>query len=231
MEQWKHIAPVLAESYRIVSIDPRGVGRSDNPRARYSDAHDILRLQDHLDLPRVGLIGVSSSGGLALEYALLHPDRVAGVVGSAPFVVGFEFSDEMRGRLAAIAEAARSGAEAFLDFMLADPHFIPSPLDPSIRDAVRNNMRRNFHKSAGFDSSLAIALQPPTIERLGEFEVPILVVGGALDHPDVLRRNRFLAEQIPTAEETLVADAGHNIPQENPEGFLDAIGPFLKRLQ
>ncbi len=230
LRQWASIIPTLAQSFRIISYDPRGVGKSDNPTARYSDSEDLEKLLSQLGIDRVGLIGLSSAGGFVLEFAALKPQGVAGVVASAPFVPGFEFSEPMMARLELFNQAAQKGRTAFLDSMFSDSHFIPAPLDASVRSKAREIMAENFDKGAGFDPSLQIALEPPLIEQISAIESPVLLLAGELDHPEVLRRNKFLLEQIPAAQETVIAQAGHNTPLENPNAFLGAIGPFIQRL-
>jgi pimeloyl-ACP methyl ester carboxylesterase len=227
LRQWDRISPTLAQSYRVIRYDPRGIGKSDNPTVKYSDAADLNSLLEHLELDRVGLIGLSSAGGFALEFAIQYPQRIAGVVVAAPFVPGFEFSDDMLVRLNIFNQAAERGREAFLDQLFEDPHFIPAPLDSSVRAAARENMGYNFDKGAGFDPSLPIPLSPPLLEQLADINAPVLLLAGKLDHPEVLRRNKYLLENIPAAEENLIANAGHNGPLENPRAFLEAMNTFL----
>lgn len=230
LRQWDRILPRLILDHRVVRYDPRGIGRSDNPTVRYSDSSDLERLLDHLDLDWVYVIGLSSSGGMVLEFVLQFPERVAGVVAAAPFVPGFEFSESMMARLAGFNQAAQEGREPFLDRLFAGPHFIPAPLDGSVRTQARENMTENYDKGAGFDPDLPILLQPPLIERLSEIESPVLLLVGELDHSEVLRRNRFLVERIPSAQERIVTQSGHNIPLENPDGFMEKVVPFLQGL-
>ena len=227
LRQWDLIAPALEQSYSVIRYDPRGVGTSDNPTAKYSDAADLVSLLDHLELDRVGLIGLSSAGGFVLEFAIQYPQRTAGVVAAAPFVPGFEFSDEMLVRLNIFSQAAERGRKTFLDRMFEDPHFIPAPLDRSVRNSARENMAYNFDKGAGFDPSLPIQMTPPLIEQLSEIRRPVLLLAGELDHPEVLRRNKYLLENIPAAKDEIIPQAGHNGPLENPDAFLNAMNPFL----
>ena len=194
---------------------------------KYSDAADLSRLLDHLGLDRVGLIGLSSAGGFVLEFAIQYPDRITGLVAAAPFVPGFEFSDAMMSRLELFNQAAEQGGEPFLDRMFEDSHSIPAPLDRSVRTTARAIMAYNFDKGAGFDPSLPLRLQPPLIEQLREISAPVLLLAGELDHPEVLRRNKFLAAHIESAEEKIIVQAGHNGPLENPAAFLDAMNSFL----
>jgi pimeloyl-ACP methyl ester carboxylesterase len=230
LRQWDLIAPTLAKSYRVIRYDPRGIGKSDNPTVRYSDAADLNSLVDHLELDQVGLIGLSSAGGFVLEYAIQYPQRITGLVAAAPFVPGFEFSDTMMARLDLFNQAAEKGRESYLDKMLADSHFIPAPLERSVRVSARENMGYNFDKGAGFDPGLPIPLSPPLIEQLTDIRSPVLLLAGELDHPEVLRRNKYLLEHIRLAEETIIPHAGHNGPLENPDAFLDAMNSFLHNI-
>jgi len=230
LRQWSSVVPALAEDFYLVAYDPRGIGKSDNPTAQYSDIADLEQLLDHLGLDRVGLIGLSSAGGFALEFAVEKPERVAGVVASAPFVPGFEFSQGMLNRLQVFSQAAQKGRESFLDSMFEDPHFIPAPTNASARPIAREIMAENFDKGAGFNPALQMQIDPPLINQLPQIDSPVLLLAGELDHPEVLRRNSFLAEQLPAAVSKVVPQAGHNIPLENPDAFLGAIYPFLRTL-
>ena len=230
VRQWERIVPVLAQNYQVISYDPRGIGKSDNPSARYSDTADLKRLLDYLTVDRVGLIGLSSAGGFVLEFAIQYPERVSGVVAAAPFIPGFEFSQTMLTRLDIINRAAQEGREPFLDAMFEDAYFIPAPLNASVRSIARDNMAQNFDKGAGFDPALPIPIDPPLIEQLSEVKSPVLLLVGELDHPEVLRRNSFLMDELPLAHQKVIVQAGHNTPLENPEAFLSATGTFLKQI-
>lgn len=226
--QWKDVAPALSEEFQVVLLEPRGIGKSDNPSARYSDAADIAALLDHLGLERPVLVGLSSAGNTVLEFAALYPERTVGIVAAAPFIPGFEFSVSMQARVDKFSEAARKGREAFLKAMFTDPYFIPAPLNPEVRAMARKNMGQNFDKWSDVEPSLPVPLHPPLIERLANIQAPVLLLAGKLDHPDVLRRNRYLMDQIPHAREMLIDEAGHNTALENPGAFLAAVTPFLR---
>jgi pimeloyl-ACP methyl ester carboxylesterase len=67
---------------RVIAVDMRGYGLSDRPRGRgmYStDAYlgDLKALYAALRVDRATLVGHSMGGGIALRYALAHPERVA----------------------------------------------------------------------------------------------------------------------------------------------------------
>ena len=88
---WKAQVPYLAQHYRVVTIDPRGNGRSDRPTdpAAYDDlafVDDTVAVLDHLGVDKAVLVGICVSAWHALLVASLHADRVLGVVGVAPWI-------------------------------------------------------------------------------------------------------------------------------------------------
>ena len=224
---WNAVADDLARDYRVISVDPRGVGRSANPDAPYSDRDDLALLLDDLAIDEAIVAGLSSSGEVALEFAAVYPERARALVAVAPFLTGFEFDASMQARLARFNAAAADGREAFLDAMLADPHFLPAPLDTAVRDAARERMAAAYDRSAGIDHSLRQPLRPPLDRQLGSIRSPTLLLAGELDHPEFFRRNSYLVTRIGGARQAIVRDAGHTTPLENARGTALAIRRFI----
>jgi len=91
---WKAQVPYLAQSHKVVTIDPRGNGRSDRPSdpAAYADTEfvaDTIEVMNALGIKSAVLVGLCTSGWRSLLAAALHPDRVRGVVSIgtwAPFL-------------------------------------------------------------------------------------------------------------------------------------------------
>lgn len=83
---WRHQIPALAEAgYRVVVPDLRGYGQSDTPTEveSYDIANltdDLAGLLDALGEDRAVFMGHDWGGLLAWQMALLHEDRVAGVI-------------------------------------------------------------------------------------------------------------------------------------------------------
>jgi pimeloyl-ACP methyl ester carboxylesterase len=90
---WRHQLPALAAAgYRAVAPDQRGYGWSSRPEAidDYDIVHltdDLLGLLDDLGEERAVFVGHDWGSMVVWQLSLLHPERVAGVVGmSVPFV-------------------------------------------------------------------------------------------------------------------------------------------------
>src|SRR5690349_14208558 len=74
------IIPKLAESRQVIAVELQGHGRTgdiaDRPLRYETLADDIDTLMAHLNLETADIFGYSLGGGVALEVALRHPERV-----------------------------------------------------------------------------------------------------------------------------------------------------------
>jgi pimeloyl-ACP methyl ester carboxylesterase len=89
---WRHqIGALAAAGYTVVVPDQRGYGRSSAPAAveAYDIHHltsDLLGVLDALGFVKAAFVGHDWGSMVVWHEALLHPERVAGVVGmSVPF--------------------------------------------------------------------------------------------------------------------------------------------------
>ena len=98
------LANPAALDHEVILYDQRGHGRSERPPSGYSVADsvaDLGAILDALDIDRpVVLLGNSYGGTVALEFALRHPARVAGVVLIEAHVAVDGWGDHMAGSLA-----------------------------------------------------------------------------------------------------------------------------------
>src|SRR6476661_4462506 len=80
------------KEYQLIAVDLRGHGKSDKPHEadKYGPemAADVVRLLDHLKLPKAHLVGYSMGAIVAGKVAATHPERVLSVVsgGQAPIL-------------------------------------------------------------------------------------------------------------------------------------------------
>ncbi|MBB5032424.1 alpha/beta fold hydrolase [Prosthecobacter vanneervenii] len=78
------ITAALAQTHRVIVVDCRGHGKSDKPQTEdaygAAMAEDVVALLDHLDIRRAHIVGYSMGGMIALKTAVLHPERVQGLL-------------------------------------------------------------------------------------------------------------------------------------------------------
>ena len=75
---WKHQIPYLSRYFRVITMDPRGNGRSDRPATGYDlDTRygDMLAVLDEVARPSFAFLAFSCSALLAFRYVTEHPSR------------------------------------------------------------------------------------------------------------------------------------------------------------
>ncbi|HET8532704.1 MAG TPA: alpha/beta fold hydrolase, partial [Methylomirabilota bacterium] len=80
---WKHQIPYLSRYFRVITMDPRGNGRSDRPPTGYDlDTRygDLVTVLDEVARPPIALVAFSCAAPLAFRYAVEHPDRLSHLI-------------------------------------------------------------------------------------------------------------------------------------------------------
>ncbi len=80
---WHRSRPVLANRYRTIAFDNRGVGQSDVPPGAYSIplmASDAAAVLDAAGVESAHVLGFSMGGMIAQEFALQYPSRVRSLI-------------------------------------------------------------------------------------------------------------------------------------------------------
>src|SRR5690606_41415109 len=83
---WDPQVAALSAGHFVIRFDTRGFGETEAADVPFSNRRDALDLLDHLGIARATVIGCSRGGSIAIDLAVAHPDRVAGLVtiGSGP---------------------------------------------------------------------------------------------------------------------------------------------------
>jgi pimeloyl-ACP methyl ester carboxylesterase len=112
-DDWRHVFDLdaLAASYRVITPDARGHGRSTHRRGSFTFrrlALDVLALLDHLALGRVRAVGMSLGAKTLLHVATREPARISRMilVSATP-----RFPDATRALFRASATAAHTDQE------------------------------------------------------------------------------------------------------------------------
>src|SRR4029453_17344548 len=80
---WTQWIGELAKTRKVIAVEMQGHGRTadiDRDFSYENLADDVAALLDHLKIPSADLIGYSMGGGVALQCAIRHPEKVRKVV-------------------------------------------------------------------------------------------------------------------------------------------------------
>jgi len=218
---WHGQVEALARDHKVILWDMRGHGQSDYPDgpAAYSEAltvGDMAAILDAVGTERAIIGGLSLGGYMSLAFARAHPERTRAllIIDTGP---GFK-KDDAR-------EAWNARALATAD------KFDREGLD--VLKAATRERATAIHRDA---RGLAFAARgmltqrdAKVIELLPEIKVPSLVVVGADDTP-FLAASDYMAAKIPGAQKVVIPAAGHAVNIDQPQAFVDAVLPFLKKL-
>jgi 3-oxoadipate enol-lactonase len=217
--------------YRVLRYDVRGYGRSSRPQPgrTYSHVRDLEALLDDTEVVQTALVGCSMGGGIALDFALEHPERIWAVVLVAPALGGFEPTEEEEEwdaeAYGPVEVAVEDGdLERALDLELKV--WAPLGSDDERGARIRSIAFDNIHQLT-MDESGKEQLDPPAAHRLGELDVPSLILDAEHDPPYHHRIADLLAREIIGAHKIVVEGADHVVNLRQPERFDELVLPFL----
>ncbi|BBZ01491.1 hydrolase [Mycolicibacterium chitae] len=239
---WRHVAPLLAQRYRVIAPDLLGHGHSDKPRGDYSLGASAVWLRDFLDavgVARVTVVGQSLGGGIAMQFAHQHRERCDRVVLIGSGGVGPELNWLLR-------VLSTPGAEYVL------PAVTPKPvLDAGnvVRDwltaaGVRSPRAAQLwntyaklsdagtrHAFLGTLRSAADARTTGAVSALNRpqssAQMPVLLVWGEQDRVMPVTQGHAAHEALTNSRLEVLAGVGHSPHAEAPDQVVDLIGDFL----
>jgi pimeloyl-ACP methyl ester carboxylesterase len=231
---WDPQVAHFAERYRVVRYDLRGFGRSRMEPGPFAHHDDLAALLRQLGVERATLVGSSFGGRVAIDCALAHPELVRALILVAPALGGYAMSAELDRFDAEIEEAFLAGdfaraAEIDLLVWVDGPRRAPEQVDAAFRERA-GELARHVYEAA-VDGGQPRRLDPPAAERLAELRVPVLVIVGELDQPDMLAIATRIEQQAPDARKRLMADVAHLPSLEQPEAYNRIVDAFLAELE
>ncbi|RMI28001.1 alpha/beta fold hydrolase [Nocardia stercoris] len=232
---------LFAEHFRCLVLEFPGFGVSDDfgghPMVTALDA--VVRFVDALGLERVDIVGNSMGGGVALNYAIAHPERVGkivtiGGIGKNIFSPGpgegikllQEFTEN----------PTRERLIEWLHSMVFDPALVTTELieerwtqatDPATLDSAR----RMYSKAAFamMVKAMEASDAPPPWAMLHKVKAPTLVTWGRDDRVSPLDMALIPMRTIPRAELHVFPNCGHWAMIEQKAAFESAVLAFLTR--
>jgi 3-oxoadipate enol-lactonase len=222
MSWWQQV-PYFSHTYRCLTLDHRGFGRSTDPQAegaaRFAD--DLEALLDELEIRRTALVAQSMGGRTASQFMLRHPQRVSAVVMCDTLgILAWEALNARREQMRA-QRLATAGESGLLSRGYMAPGFIKS------------------HPEMTFLYQQVQGLNPPRDEtgpalttpqdKLANISVPMLFLVGSEDPVLPAAIVHEVVNAIPGAEFLEFEACGHSVYWENAPEFNRALDAFLAK--
>ena len=222
---WEQPIQDLSSTFRCVSFDNRGIGRSvvsAGPYSTQSMAEDAEAVVSALDLGVVDAVGSSMGGAICQEWALARPDRIRRLVLSNTWADPDLWFSALIGHWVDLMDR---GAGRDVLYQLALFCFSPEYLKAH-PTTIQDFLSEVLPDAEGFRAAGAACQGHDSIQRVGAIAQRTLVIGGT---DDILTRpalSRHLAAALPAAELEWV-DAGHMLFWEQPAQWAALVRDFL----
>jgi pimeloyl-ACP methyl ester carboxylesterase len=229
---WGSLPDLLAEDFRIVLFDNRGVGDSDVPEGPYAVpqmVEDAIAVLDAAGIDRAHVLGVSLGGYIAQELALAHPDRLDRLVlastapGGARSVPMPAKGVDAFGRFPTLERQA--GLRLMVENSLGEYGVREQP---ELVDEIYAYRLERGPTLAGWQAQAYAGATFDAYDRAAEIAAPTLVLQGTGDNVVDPRNAELLAELIPKARLELVPDRGHLLVWQEAERIAPIVKEFLQ---
>jgi pimeloyl-ACP methyl ester carboxylesterase len=221
LNAWMFNQPALAETRRVVAIDLPGHGGSVKEVGAGDAAFFATAASDAiaaLAIDRFHLAGHSMGGAIAIEYALRHSGRLAGLAllsAGARLRVAPQI-------LAGVASDFDATVELLVRWMYgegADPNLLRLGAR-RLREVKPEALRADFVACDAFDRRADVA----------RIETPTLILCGDADVMTPLKSSEYLRDQIRGSQLVVIPGAGHMAALQHPQAVAAHIGAFLDQL-
>ncbi len=234
--QWLPVIEQLSQNYHCFALDLLGFGESERPKLHYSvqlEVECLLQYLEALHLPQVYLIGHSLGAWIATSYALkqLEQVSVSGLVLIEPQGVQPE-GQRLSGGWTRWLIGRPPIAYTLLQALYPLARLIGR--HKSIEQALK---RRQQILSSPIACQLLFRRRRAEIqaellqEQLEWLKVPMMILQGAKDSPDVIACSQTYAQKNPNAQLRMIDSGGHNLPEAFPSLVAKHIDEFVTRVE
>ena len=223
----------LAWTHHTIAFDNRGAGRSDKPHGAYTleqMAADAVAVLDDAGVETAHVVGASMGGAISQILALEHPERVRSLTLTCTSCRNHPWRREL---LASWGAAARDEGMGAMTSRAA--RWVIGPrsfrrLMPAVGWLGPLAFGRPTHAFAAQVDAI-LAADDSMQERLGEIDVPTIVVVGNQDILTPRGDSEELADLIPTAELVVISGAAHGLMIEHASTYNRVLLDFLRRAE
>jgi len=222
---WNDVWPEFCKHFRTIRYDRRGYGRSPAATEGFSESDDLAGLLRHLKVSRAVILGSSHGGEISINFALDHPEIVQQLILVGAVVGGMPYSKHFLERGNALGKPLEKGdVQGAISAAMKDKYLIAPG-----NDAAKKRMAELLSASPQDLTHTSFEISPkPALPRLQEIRVPVLLLVGDADIPDVHAHAGAIEAGIPRARRVVLNNVGHLMYLEKPAEFSALVIDFIE---
>lgn len=230
MRVWSKVAGRLSQKYKVIQLDFRYSGKTEQDDSDYRLFEDLDGLINELGLNKVNLIGLSAGGYAALEYAIKYPSKVDKIFLISTGLFGVDEDPQKVERMKSfqsalysgdVEEASRIWTKMWLVGENREVETLSSDNVALFKEITKDNLLK------GINFKMPKFIEPSVNVSLGELEKEVFHMIGSLDYKDVFNSSEIFKENIKNYQE-LKVNAAHVIPLNLPELLVERVLHFIK---
>lgn len=231
---WTDVAPELAKHYRVITPDVVGFGLSSKPvdgNYNYEGfSNYMVAFLDKIGLDKVYIAGNSMGGGISIQFALDHPERVKKMVlidsagishGRKPIIFGILSTPVINSFFGSLNSpfftAISFRLMAFYDDSLVTPEKAEAYFQPFRTKGALNAAARTMKENDWGELE----------EQFAEISVPTLIIWGDKDAIIAPPIAYVFNKKIPGSTLLMLEKCGHMPQEEMPAKTAEAMIGFL----
>lgn len=126
LEYWKYLTGYLKDYFKVISVDLRGHGKSEEGEVEYTTelfADDIVKLLKKINIEKTNIIGFSLGGHVSLKIITKYPE----IINKAILLsTSARITPDMKEGFKKLEESSLKGFDEFFDFIIY--HVLPEDI-------------------------------------------------------------------------------------------------------
>jgi 3-oxoadipate enol-lactonase len=220
--------PILCREFRVVRYDRRGYGQSPAAKAPYSPQEDLGAVMKAAGMDRASLVGFSFGGGLAVSYAILHPEQVDRLVIAGAAINGFQPSPSFGKHIRRMMLPMILGKMDAVAANAVKEGWVMAPGNDDARARI-TALVKAYPQDLRHQMKDPIKGWPSDLPRMPDLKVPTLIMTGDHDIADNQATSGAAQALIPGSRRIVIDDAGHLMQLEHPKEIAGLIADFVRK--
>jgi pimeloyl-ACP methyl ester carboxylesterase len=234
---WRHVLPLLAQGFTVYAFDLLGYGDSSKPLTAdlsvRAQVEYVAEVMVKLRLTHVTAVGHDIGGGVIQLLALNRPELVRRLVlvdsvayDSWPAPEIDRLKDPAWDQIMETLDLRKGFRKALQRGIFHQERVTDTLVAEYTRPLDGLEGRRAYLRCARALNNRDILIRAAEIERL---PLPVLILWGEADDYQDVKYGQRLADRLPSARLVILKEAGHFLPEDQPEEIARFIREFIQQ--